>query len=72
MNKNKLNKKELFFFSILPIIIVSFLTVLFLPAMENYWLRKVIMIGIIVSVSLILMLIIRWYRYRQQSCKDTQ
>ena len=59
MNKKKLSKKELFLFIMLPLMVVAFLIGLFFPNMENYWLRMVIIIGIMAIVGLILGFAIR-------------
>jgi len=71
MNKKKLNKKELFFSIVLPVMIATILVFSFLPDMENYWLRLVIIIGIMAPLTLILSLGIRWCRSRRISRNST-
>ena len=71
MNKKKLNKKELFFSIMIPVMIVSFLTILFIPKMENYWLEIAIKAGIISVIGLFLGLIIHRYRSKHIPRNDT-
>jgi len=72
MNKKKLNKKELFFSIMIPIMIITFLITLFFPTMENYWLRMLLMIGTMIIVNTIVVLTIHWFKLRQTFHKDNQ